>query len=240
HPGLGVVQGYRAEAGPAEGEAYRSFEDTFRGSEAFIRDRQRVYLNLIDERAPVLDFGCGRGEFLDLLAEQGIASLGVDSDAGMVSRCHEKGHANVVESDGLDYLQSLEDASLGAIFCAQVIEHLPYEQLLRLFALARRKLVTEGLFIAETVNPHSAAALKTFWVDPTHQHPIFPEVALALSQAAGFSTAFVFHPNGKGDVERDRFVQGEYAVVAGGESLLAGAPRQLASAGAAAKSPDVG
>ncbi|HTA05994.1 MAG TPA: methyltransferase domain-containing protein [Solirubrobacteraceae bacterium] len=235
HHGLGVVQGYRAQAGLAEGEAYRSFEDTFRGSEAFIRDRQRVYLGLIDDRAPVLDFGCGRGEFLDLLSQQGIASLGVDSDAGMVSRCHEKGHANVVHADGLEYLQTLEDASLGAIFCAQVIEHLPYEELLRLFALARGKLAPEGLLIAETVNPHSAAALKTFWVDPTHQHPIFPEVALALSRAAGFSTAFVFHPNGTGDVERDRFVQGEYAVVAGGETLLSGSPRQLASAGASAQ-----
>jgi hypothetical protein len=56
--------------------------------------------------------------------------------------------------------------------------------------------------------------LKAFWVDLTHKQPIFPEVALALCKTAGFASAYVFHPNGTGDVDRDRFVQGEYAVVA--------------------------
>ncbi|MGA2452721.1 MAG: methyltransferase domain-containing protein [Solirubrobacteraceae bacterium] len=220
HPQVGLIQGYRGDPGTADDDAYRSFEDTFRGAEEFIRDRQRVYLDLIGDRAPVLDLGCGRGEFLDLLAERGIAYMGVDSDPGMVRRCHQKGHTGVVCADGLDYLDALEDGSIGAIFCAQVIEHLPYEVLLRLFRLARQKLSSDGIFIAETVNPHSPAALKAFWVDLTHQHPIFPEVALSLCRASGFSAAFVFHPNGIGDIERDRFVQGEYAVVAGGLGLL--------------------
>ncbi len=77
------------------------------------------------------------------------------------------------------------------------------------------------MFIAETVNPHCVSALKTFWVDPTHQHPLFPEVALQLCRSAGFASAFVFHPNGTGEVAQDRFTQGEYAVVAGGPGLLA-------------------
>jgi glycosyltransferase involved in cell wall biosynthesis/SAM-dependent methyltransferase len=218
---VGRVQGYRLDLDTEDAEAYRSFEDTFRGSESFIRDRQRTFLELIGERSPVLDFGCGRGEFLDLLSERGMPFLGVDSDAGMVRRCHEKGYTGVVHGDGLAYLESLDDGSLGAIFSAQVIEHLPYDALLSLFRLARRKLRADGLLIAETVNPHSTPALKTFWVDPTHQHPIFPEVALALARDSGFPAAFVFHPNGTGDVERDRFSRGEYALVAGGEALLA-------------------
>ena len=67
-------------------------------------------------------------------------------------------------------------------------------------ALARAKLRSDGILIAETVNPHSAAALKTFWVDPTHQHPIFPEVALALAARRALRARFVFHPNGSRDV----------------------------------------
>jgi SAM-dependent methyltransferase len=220
HPQVGVVQGYRIDAEAVDDDTYRSFEDTFRGSESFIRDRQRAFLALLGDRAPVVDFGCGRGEFLDLLAEHGIPYLGVDSDAGMVRRCHEKGHTGVVQDDGLDYLGALEDGSIGVIFCAQVIEHLPYTELLRVFRVAHQKLSGDGIFLAETVNPHSVAALKTFWVDPTHQHPIFPEVALSLCRSSGFSAAFVFHPNGTGNVERDRFTQGEYAIVAGGETLL--------------------
>ena len=82
---------------------------------------------------------------------------------------------------------ALPDGSLGTIFCAQVIEHLPHDQLRRLLELSLRKLAPGGLFIAETVNPHRISSLKTFWVDLTHQHPIFPEVALAICAIAGLS-----------------------------------------------------
>jgi glycosyltransferase involved in cell wall biosynthesis len=213
HPVAGLVQGY-AEGEGSSPHSYRSFEDTFRGSEDFIRECQRPYLEILDGREPVLEFGCGRGEFLDLLRDAGLSYTGVDLDAGMVARCHEKGHTQVVNANGLDYLGGLGNQSLGAIFSAQVIEHLPYEQLLRLLTLARAKLRDDGLLIAETVNPHSVPALKTFWIDLTHEQPIFPEVALALCRDAGFASAYVFHPGGSGDVERDRFTEGSYAVVA--------------------------
>ena len=68
--------------------------------------------------------------------------------------------------------------------------------------------------LAETVNPHSIGSMKTFWVDPTHQHPLFPEVVLELCRIHGFESAFVFHPNGTGDVETDRFREPMYAVCA--------------------------
>jgi len=214
HPVAGMVEGYRLPNHHPSADPYRSFEDIFRGSEEFIRDRQRRFIELIGDRTPVLDYGCGRGEFLDLLRELGTAYQGVDSDSGMVARCQAKGHERVALAEGNDYLESLEPGSIGAIFCAQVIEHLPYQHLMRFLELARRALKPDGLLIAETVNPHSPPALKTFWVDLTHQHPVFPEVALALCQAAGFSEAFVFYPNGTGDVDRDRPLAGEYAVVA--------------------------
>ncbi|MBV9334353.1 MAG: methyltransferase domain-containing protein [Solirubrobacterales bacterium] len=213
-PGAGVVIGYRNQNGAARDDEYRAFEDTFRGSEEFIRERQRRYLPIIGRREPVLDFGCGRGEFLDLLREAGHAYVGVDTDPGMVGRCREKGHSDVFLADGLEHLEQLADASLGVVFAAQVIEHLREEQLRRLLALTQRKLSEDGILIAETVNPHSPPALKTFWVDLSHHQPIFPEVALELCREAGFRSAYFFHPNGSGDVARDRFVQGEFAVVA--------------------------
>ena len=213
-PIAGFVQGYKMSGNRGTSDVYRSFEDIFRGSEEFIRGRQQKFLELIGDRQPVLDFGCGRGEFIDLLRERGTPYVGVDSDVGMVTRCRQKGHELVVLADGIEYLDGQAAGSLGAIFCAQVIEHLPYPRLLRFFDGALRALAADGLLIAETVNPHSPSALKTFWVDLTHQHPIFPEVALALCGSAGFAEAFVFHPNGRGDAELDRYVTGEYAVVA--------------------------
>jgi SAM-dependent methyltransferase/glycosyltransferase involved in cell wall biosynthesis len=215
--GAGRVYGYTGnQAGAVDraSDQHREFEDLFRGEEAFVAQRQQSYLGLIDGQSPVIDLGCGRGEFLDLLAETNVDAVGVDSDAGMVSRCREKGHSDVVHDDAIAYLRSLGDGSAGTIFSAQLIEHLPYSDLMSLFEIAAQKLRPGGLLIAETVNPHSAQALKAFWVDPTHHHPLFPEVMLAIARSAGFGSAFVFHPNGRSDFEADRFREGEYAVVA--------------------------
>jgi glycosyltransferase involved in cell wall biosynthesis/SAM-dependent methyltransferase len=214
-PVAGRVQGYgRRKGDPGRAGAYDAFEDIFRGPESFIRDRQRRYLHILGDREPVLDIGCGRGEFLDLLRERGREYAGIDPDPDMVGRCRAKGHEPVEVADANSYLKKCADDSIAAIFCAQVIEHMPYEELLRFYGLALQKLEPGGLFILETVNPHSVPALKTFWVDPTHQHPLFPEVALALCEINGFESAYVFHPNGKGQVEVDRYETGEYAVVA--------------------------
>jgi SAM-dependent methyltransferase len=191
---------------------YAGFEDIFRGPAERVAESQRPYLQLVADHAPVLDLGCGRGEFLQLLADADIAAEGVDSDSGMVARCREAGLA-AVHGDAIDYLTGREDGTVGTIFCAQVIEHLPVAVLQKLLELARRKLRVDGLFIAETVNPHSIPALKTFWVDLTHQHPIFPEVALAFCGLAGFGAAYVFAP-GFDDFESARLISNSYAVVA--------------------------
>ncbi|HEX8049994.1 MAG TPA: methyltransferase domain-containing protein, partial [Solirubrobacterales bacterium] len=210
HPALGRTLGFRSAEKPG---GYRGFEDLFRGSEEMIRSRQSVYLDLLGDRQPVLDAGCGRGEFLDLLAERGIPGRGVDLDPEMVQRCREKGH-EVEQGNLLAALEATPPASLGAIFSAQVIEHLDFDELRGLLRLALSRLQPGGLLIAETVNPHSAAALKAFWVDPTHKIPLFPEVMLALCALAGFPDGDVFAPLGNGDWESDRTTVGEYAIVA--------------------------
>jgi cyclopropane fatty-acyl-phospholipid synthase-like methyltransferase len=161
----------------------------------------------------VLDVGCGRGELLDLLREAGIEARGIDVDEGMVAHCREKGH-DVSVAEATDYLSAQADQSLGAVVALQVVEHMPYEMLLRFLDLVRTKLTPDGVLVVETVNPHSIPALKTFWVDLTHEKPIFPEVALALCRVFGFEAAEVLFPNGVGDLEHDRMEQGEYAVIA--------------------------
>jgi 2-polyprenyl-3-methyl-5-hydroxy-6-metoxy-1,4-benzoquinol methylase len=199
-----------ANGGSASG--YAAFEDIFRGPAARVVESQRPYLPLLRAHQPVLDVGCGRGELLALLAAEGIEARGVDGDAGMVGRCRALG-LEVALGDLNEHLEGLADWSAGAIFSAQVIEHLPHPQLRRMLALALAKLRPGGLLIAETVNPHRISSLKNFWVDLTHQHPIFPEVALALCGIAGYASAYVFAP-GFEDFERARFAASSYAVVA--------------------------
>jgi predicted SAM-dependent methyltransferase len=214
----GTVVGFRQRAGAESSERserlYLYFEDYFRGSEEEIRERQRAYLPLLQGRDRILDVGCGRGEFLELMREAGIRAEGVDLDPGMVEHCREKGLENVHVGDAAGYLESLEDQSLGAVFAAQLIEHLPYAELLRFLRAARHKLQPGGLLVVETVNPHAPQALKNFWIDPTHRHPLFPETVIALSGLTGFAGAYVWHPQGSGDPDRDRIQQPDYAVVA--------------------------
>jgi 2-polyprenyl-3-methyl-5-hydroxy-6-metoxy-1,4-benzoquinol methylase len=198
---------------PTVSGSYRDFEDVFRGPEKLILERQRAFVGVVARHEPVLDVGCGRGEFLDLLRDAGIDGRGVDVNEDMVEHCRAKGH-RVELAEATEYLAGQADETFGAIFSAQVIEHLPYERLLRFFELVRAKLAPGGILVAETVNPHSLSALKTFWVDLTHEKPIFPEVALALCRVHGFESAQVFFPNGSGELERDRREQGEYAVIA--------------------------
>jgi SAM-dependent methyltransferase len=204
--------GFRGGMKHADG-VYASFEDIFRGSEEFIRDRQRVYVERLRVCAPVLDVGCGRGEMLDLLRDHGIAASGVDLDSGMVERCVRRGH-DVRHADALVYLAERGPGAFGAIFAAQFIEHLDYARLTDFLRLAHASLAPGGCLIVETVNPHSISALRTFWVDPTHQAPLFPEVVVTLCGLHGFVDAFVVFPHGSGDLEDDRRTQGEYAVVA--------------------------
>jgi SAM-dependent methyltransferase len=211
HELAGPVLGYRDGEGAGGGQA--GFAKAFRGPESRIRELQQPYLRLASARTPVLDVGCGRGEFLDLLREQGIESSGLDADPEMVERCRAKGNS-VTQADANEYLSQLQPGSLGTIFSAQVIEHLPHADLVRFLELARERLAPNGQLVAETLNPHEPEAMRNFWADPTHQRPVFPETLLALCRAAGYGSAFIFYPQGSGDPEVDLLAQPVYAVVA--------------------------
>jgi SAM-dependent methyltransferase len=210
---VGEVTGFRSSLAQGEcGSPYACFEEVFRGPAERVTELQRPYVALVADHQPVLDVGCGRGELLVLLAAEGIEARGLDTDAGMIARCRAQG-LDVTQAEATEYLDGVDDGSLGTLFCAQVIEHLDADALWRLLELARRKLKPTGLFIAETVNPHSVAALKTFWVDRTHRAPVFPEVALTMCGCAGFASAYVFAP-GHTSFEKARFEATAYAVVA--------------------------
>jgi glycosyltransferase involved in cell wall biosynthesis/SAM-dependent methyltransferase len=218
HPAISYVDehGRRAlgfERGEDEdAEGYRAFEDIFRGSEAHTRAEQALYLDVFAGSEWVLDVGCGRGEFLDALRERGIRGVGVDMDVTMVERCREKGH-EVELADAASYLQGLEDDSVPGVFAAQVIEHLSAGQLTELLRLTRAKLAPGGVAVFETVNPHSPPALKAFWTDTTHHHPLFPEVTLALCRLAGFDSGEILFRESTDDFDHDIYTNRDYAVV---------------------------
>lgn len=178
---------------------YFAFQARLRGSSAEVRARQRGYVQAFQAQAPVLDLGCGRGEFLSLLREAGIEAWGIDADPDMVAYARGEG-LRVEQADALAYLEGLGDASLGGIFAAQLLEHLPAGVLPRLLQLAVAKLRPGGLFLAETINPLSPLALRNYFADLTHSQPLVPETLALLAEQAGFrrlETRFLNEPEEK-------------------------------------------
>jgi glycosyltransferase involved in cell wall biosynthesis/SAM-dependent methyltransferase len=202
----------RFEGASSDAATYRGFEDIFRGDERAVLQQQLAYLPHFAGADWVLDLGCGRGEFLDALVARGIGARGADMDESMVARCVEKGH-DVQLADAATYLRGLEDAIVPGMFAAQVVEHLDAEQLSELLDLMQRKLAPGGVAVMETVNPHNPAALKAFWTDTTHHHPLFPEVLLALSRLAGFESGEVRFPEESGNFDADVYANRDYAVI---------------------------
>jgi SAM-dependent methyltransferase len=172
---------------PLDAYKYVGFEDQFRGSQADIRRRLESYLPFFDGVRDVLDVGCGRGEFLDLLGERGIPARGLDSNHEMAEVCRARG-LDVAEADAVTYLTALPDGSLGGLFAAQVVEHLPPAYLLRLLELAFHKLRPGGRLVLETLNPACWVAFFDSYIrDITHVWPLHPDTLKYLVSASGFT-----------------------------------------------------
>ncbi len=181
----------RAPSAPGALEEYVAFEDCFRGSEAEIRARQADYVTLFSGAQNVIDAGCGRGEFLSLLKEAGISARGVDLNADMVEACRARGLA-AEHADAVTYLEGLADESVGGLFAAQVVEHLPPDRLIAFLRAAGRALGPGARLVLETINPSCwVAFFDSFLRDLTHARPLHPDTLKFLVIASGFGDAEV-------------------------------------------------
>ena len=181
---------------------YATFEDQFRGTREDIKHRQRIYLPLIQQcqagtdDAPVLDVGCGRGEWLELLRDHHLVGRGVDLNRVFVQQCLDD-HLRVIEQDAITYLRSLPHQSLGAITGFHIIEHLPIRTLIALFDEVLRVLRPGGVAIFETPNPANLLVGScNFYLDPTHRNPLPAPLSRYLIEARGLVRAEIIelHP----------------------------------------------
>ena len=164
---------------------YFLFEERFRGSRIDIKQRQLAFLPYFEKCSRVLDIGCGRGEFLEILKNHDIGCIGVDSDPDMVAYCRSR-QLDVGQSDAITYIETLEDKSLDGIFIDQVVEHLEPDYLIQLLALCHQKMKFGYYIVVETVNPLSFVSFVNFYIDMTHKRPVHPETLQYLFSASGF------------------------------------------------------
>ncbi|HEY7185299.1 MAG TPA: class I SAM-dependent methyltransferase [Vicinamibacterales bacterium] len=165
---------------------YVGFEDAFRGSPEQIRSRLADYVTIFAGASDVLDIGCGRGEFLGLLREQGVTGRGIDLNDAMVDVCREK-RLDATRADALSYLRALPDGALGGLFAAQVVEHLEPAYLTNLLDVAFDKLRPGAAIVLETINPACwFAFFESYIRDITHVRPLHPDTLKFLLIASGF------------------------------------------------------
>ncbi|MFA7666746.1 MAG: methyltransferase domain-containing protein [Burkholderiaceae bacterium] len=171
---------------------YRAFEDCYRGSRELIAGRLAVYRPFIQAlkaafpQASGADLGCGRGEWLELLAAEGLAGQGIDLDEDMLADCRERG-LTVERGDALAWLRAQPDESFALVSAFHLVEHLPFETLQALIVEALRVLRPGGLLVMETPNPENlVVGTESFYLDPTHTRPLPAALLSFLARFHGF------------------------------------------------------
>ena len=208
---------------------YARFEERFRGNEQYVESTQEIYLAHFAGHGPVLDLGCGRGEFLALLSANGVECRGVDADSDAIAACRERG-LEVEQGDLFEFLERQPNSSLGGVFSAHVVEHLPTSRLPGLIALISEKLVPGGVLAIETPNPNCLAIFAgDFFLDPTHVRPVpsrqlhfyFEECGFGQIEIRELHPAATIHPelaaleaSAELRAFRDKFFGGlDYAII---------------------------
>ncbi|TIS50600.1 methyltransferase domain-containing protein [Mesorhizobium sp.] len=189
-------------------DLYRAFEDRFRGSRELIKERLRIYLPLLaqvpkqgDKPNLAIDLGCGRGEWLEILAEAGLEAVGVDLNEGMAQEATDKG-LRIELQDAIQYLRQQPDDSVAVISAFHMVEHVPTDYLIELLDECHRVVVDDGLLILETPNPENiSVGTHTFHLDPTHKSPLPPSLLEFLVEQAGFAETAILRLNGAPMIE---------------------------------------
>jgi O-antigen chain-terminating methyltransferase len=175
---------------------YLALENRFRGSRDNVKERIETYFARLvpvaaerkNGKLEILDLGCGRGEWLEMVREKGHTARGVDSSSAMAEECRARG-LDVATADAIGFLQTLPAASLDVVTAFHLIEHLPFQALMELLLQTFRVLRQGGLAIVETPNPENMiVATHTFFLDPTHRHILPARYAAFLFDHIGFGT----------------------------------------------------
>lgn len=195
---------------------YKAFEDQFRGTRESVFEKQLRHLNKVKDLSskeedsdlnslPVIDLGCGRGEWLELLAKENIPAIGVDLNQDFISECRSRA-LNAEESDVFTYLSKRESNSCRAITAFHIVEHLSFPELWTFYQETLRVLAPGGIAIFETPNPNNLRVAANFFLtDITHVRPLPTSLAAFLAEYLGASKTEIhqYHPFPEAEKYRD-------------------------------------
>jgi len=203
--GRSKLQNSKNEINHSLDSLYVFLEDNLRGSREEIKRRLNIYLPVIKKAgagskdSPILDIGCGRGEWLELLKDEGLYAAGLDLNGIMVKICKEL-ELNAVQDEALSYLSRLSHDSMGAVTGFHLIEHYEFEFLIKLLEEILRVLKPGGLVILETPNPGNVLVGScNFYLDPTHRKPLPGSLVKLILESRGFNKVKIINVNPYGD-----------------------------------------
>lgn len=190
---------HAAVSSPAMDLLYIALEDQFRGARDHIQEALTVYLPILQAAkatSEILDVGCGRGEWLELLKAEDYQAYGIDVNRISINQCRELG-LDVKETDALTHMRGLAGDSLNCITAFHFVEHIPLEDLVAFVDHALRILRPGGILILETPNPQNLIVGScNFYFDPTHRNPLPPLTMKCILESRGFDRLEVLelHP----------------------------------------------
>ena len=150
------------------------------------RQNQKFYLQFFEGCQRVVDVGCGDGDFVELLREQGHDAFGVDSDPIVIQHLRER-QIPVVEAEVVAYLKSVEPESLDGVFTAHLVEHLPYQAVYELIHYAYRTLRPGGRIVLTTPNARALVShLEMYWMHFGHVAFYHPRLLCFFLHRVGF------------------------------------------------------
>lgn len=165
---------------------YHPYEDKYSAPEVLVKLKLKDYVNNFVNCQNVLDIGCGRGEFLELLKSKSIKAVGIEQNESMVELCHKKKLKNVFLSDYFSFLVKQKDGSFDGAFCSQYIQFLLFSDIELLFYLLSKKLRKGSILIVETLNPLCKRFSEMFYINPHHTNPIYPAAFEKIAEVYGF------------------------------------------------------
>lgn len=105
-----------------------------------------------EKSADILVISCGPGYFVNMLKQEGYTQItGIDSTEAQINWTQKK-NLNCVQARAFEYLESLDDSSLDAIFCEQEINHLTKDEIVSFLQLAYQKLKPGAKLVCHALN----------------------------------------------------------------------------------------
>jgi 2-polyprenyl-3-methyl-5-hydroxy-6-metoxy-1,4-benzoquinol methylase len=135
---------------------------------------------------PIVDLGCGTGEFLRYLAKKKRVFSGIDNNPYLVEKCKKLGFD--VEMDDVTKLDHVKGPIDNAIV-DNVLEHLDMQQIDSFFNAIKQKMSKGGTLVV--VVPYK----KGYTYDPTHKTFVNREIIQQYCNHYGLKLhRFFFHP----------------------------------------------